>query len=229
MNYNIISFLKKIKELNPDIQGYYFNVFPTNNMLQKEQNFDESEKKQIKTALNIREKLGFSFWESLMSTFLDNEDSNFNLLKNSLHHNKNLNISEISANDINKLELFIKKNKSNNLAFISQVHLSNGYKHLPLIDFHIKPSVVNQKTVEVVLNKLELNAGYLINSGKSYHFISKKLVNQNELEVLLAKMIFFSPIIDRNWIAHQLIEKKCALRVTKGEKTELKLVKEYSA
>ena len=56
--------------------------------------------------------------------------------------------------------------------------------------FHIKPSKINQKTVEVVLDKLELNSGYLINSGKSYHFISKKLVYQNELEILLAKMIF---------------------------------------
>ena len=228
MKYNIITFLKKIKELNPEIQNYYFNVFPTNNMLQKEQDFDENEKKQIKTALDIREKLGFSFWESLMSTFLNNEHSNYNLLKYALHHNKNLNISEISANDFNKLEFFIKANKTNNLAFISKVNMSDGYKHLPLIDFHITPSEINQKIVEVVLNKLALNSGYLINSGKSYHFISKKLVSQNELEILLAKMIFFSPIIDRNWIAHQLIEKKCALRVTKGEKTELKLTKEYS-
>ena len=61
MNYNIISFLNKIKELNPEIQSYYFNVFPTNNMLQKEQNFNESEKKQINKALAIREKFGFSF------------------------------------------------------------------------------------------------------------------------------------------------------------------------
>ena len=96
-----------------------------------------------------------------------------------------------------------------------------------MIDFHINPSEDNLKTVDKVLSKLELKNGFLINSGKSYHFISKNLVTQDQLNTLLAKMIFFTPIIDRNWVAHQIIEKMCALRVTKGSKTDLKIVKEY--
>ena len=177
--------------------------------------------------MSIRKDVGFSFWESLMSTFTNNHKPNFGLLEDALFHNTNTNIVSFSSNDVSKIEQFIIDNQSNNLAFLSITSTDGLYNQLPLIDFHITPSKANQVIVEFMLEKLELNSGFLVNSGESYHFLSKKLVSQEHFEQLLAKMIFFTPIVDRNWVVHQLIEKKSALRITKGKKKELELVKTY--
>lgn len=227
MNYDFVSILKEILEYNPEIKRFSFNLFPSNTLLQKQNSLSDSEKKQFENALSIRQEFGFSFWESLMSTFQNNSKPNYVLIENALIHNKNTNVISFDSNDIDKIEDYIKGNYLNNLAFLSTVSSDNNKNQLPLIDFHIKPSELNQDVVEFVLNKLELNSGFLVNSGESYHFISKKLFSQKQLEQLLAKLIFFTPIVDRNWIAHQLIEKTCALRITKGKKKELRLVKKY--
>jgi hypothetical protein len=225
--YNFVSILKEILEYNPEIKRFSFNLFPSNRLLQKQRSFNDSEKKQLEKALTIRNEFGFSFWESLMSTFQNNSKPNFELIENALFHNENTNVISFDSNDIGKIEEYIKKNYLNNLAFLSIVSSDNIKNQLPLIDFHIKPTKINQDVVEHILNKLQLNSGFLVNSGESYHFISKELVSQEQLELLLAKLIFYTPIVDRNWVAHQLIEKKCALRITKGNKQELELVKKY--
>lgn len=59
--------------------------------------------------------------------------------------------------------------------------------------------------------------GAIINSGNSYHFIGCDLVNEAELVDFLAKGLLYGPITDTRWIAHQIIERSCTLRV--GKKT----------
>ena len=46
------------------------------------------------------------------------------------------------------------------------------------------------------------------------HFIGTKLIADSELTTFLGKLLMYNPIIDKSWIAHQLIEKYCALRIS---------------
>jgi hypothetical protein len=225
MTYNFLTVLENLLEANQKIDVFRFNLFPTNRILQEKKCFSEIEQVQIHKALELRKDHGFSFWESIMATFFDNPEPNFGLLSDALYHNEQNKYFEFSTKDMTAIENFIEKNSENNLAFLSKVSVQGVSAHFPLIDFHIPPSEINQKVVEAVLSNLSLAHGFIINSGKSYHFISTELVSQEKMDILLAKMIFFSPIIDRNWVVHQLIDKACALRVTKGSKCDLRILK----
>lgn len=228
MKYEFEEIIKKISLKNKNIDAYNFVVYPSNEMIQKRRENNEEEKNQIGRALDFRNKSGFSFWESLMSTFIDNPTASFELLSEALYHNENKSHIEFLSTEFSEIEKYLQSNSYLNIAFLSKVKIGSSTMHLPLIDFHIPPSNTNQETVENVLMQLGLNNGFLINSGKSYHFISTDLVFQQQFELLLAQMIFFTPIIDRNWIAHQLIEKCSAVRICKGTKTNLSIIKEIS-
>lgn len=96
----------------------------------------------------------------------------------------------------------------------SRLKISGETKHLPLLDFHIPISEQNQHICEQLLRELKLS-GYLLNSGKSYHFIGNTLLSEVQLIEKLYYALLLSPMIDRAWIAHQLIQKYCCLRVSK--------------
>lgn len=226
MKYKFIDILKEILEINSVVDSVKFIKFDSNNIIQNNRALNDSEKTQFNKALEIRAEYGFSFWESLMATYSDNKDANFEFLKDALKHNSNNTFIEFSSKELDAVDNFIDLNYSNNIAFVSEVETKKGKKkHIPLFDFHIYPSDLNLIVVEKVLECLNLESGFIINSGKSYHFISTELVDEDELIELLNKMILYSPIIDRNWIIHQLLEKKCAIRITKGEKIDPVIVK----
>ena len=86
--------------------------------------------------------------------------------------------------------------------------------HLLLLDFHITVSEENGRLCNAILAELNLS-GNLFDSGKSYHFISDTLFKEEEFLNVLYNCLLFAPIIDRAWIAHQLIEKSCCLRISK--------------
>ena len=226
MSYRFDKILMDIIHDNPKIKNISFAEYPINSVIQTSGEYSENETKQLNEALEIREKYGFSFWESLMSTYINNEEAANIFLNKALKHNAFYSIYQFDCSNIKLIEDFLLNNQNNYIAFISKIIQSdNSICHVPMIDFHIPVSGSNQTVVENVLTALNQNYGYLINSGKSYHFISTMLINEDELIDLLGKMILFSPIIDRNWISHQIIERKCALRVSVGDKTEPVILK----
>ncbi|WP_449371704.1 primase 1D-like protein [Arachidicoccus ginsenosidivorans] len=48
--------------------------------------------------------------------------------------------------------------------------------------------------------------------------MSDFLVKEDELHEILYRSLFYSPIINKYWITHQLLEVSCSLRVTKKDK-----------
>ncbi|WP_460432036.1 primase 1D-like protein [Arachidicoccus ginsenosidivorans] len=44
------------------------------------------------------------------------------------------------------------------------------------------------------------------------------MVKEDELHEILYRSLFYSPIINKYWITHQLLEVSCSLRVTKKDK-----------
>lgn len=207
---NTIEILEEIYNKSSEIDKLLFYHFPKQKLLQDRINFDELENIHFQEALNIRDKYKLPFWDSMMLTYFGKNKTSKDILKCALYHNKLDN--GYWTSDFNYINKEIQNNV--NLAFNSKVKLKTGsFKYLPLLDFHIPNNEENLCTVKKVISLLGLSEGYILDSGESFHFIGNKLIEYQELIEFLSKALLFSPIIDRAWIAHQLLEKAPSLRI----------------
>jgi hypothetical protein len=101
------------------------------------------------------------------------------------------------------------------LVFSSQVRLHTGEeRHLPLLDLHCPVSEQNEELATSASELMDIGGGFLLQSGDSYHFYGRQLLDGRALVRFLGQALLFAPVIDRAWIAHQLIEGACALRIS---------------
>ena len=100
-----------------------------------------------------------------------------------------------------------------------------------MLDFHLPSGSENQATAVASLNAVRAGRGLLVESGKSYHFLGIDTVSSEELWAFLARALLLGPLVDRAWIAHQLLEGRCALRVSSrvGQANMPKVVIAYDA
>jgi hypothetical protein len=92
--------------------------------------------------------------------------------------------------------------------------------HLQMLDFRIRPNEENEQLAVDIIRRV-VEGGILLNSGNSYHFYGYRLMRTDaELSSFLGRVSLFAPFIDQRWVAHQLIEGACALRVSKGKSFE---------
>lgn len=100
------------------------------------------------------------------------------------------------------------------LAILSRVTTSDGkHAHIPMIDFRSMPSTIAVANATSIVQRLGID-GFLLDSGNSYHFYGQDAVTEEELYSYLARALLYMPIVDHRWVAHQLIERQCALRVS---------------
>ncbi|MEI7014077.1 hypothetical protein [Leptospira licerasiae] len=219
-----MNLLSDILEFNSNVEFFNFSEYLPNQNIEAEfSSFDQ--KKMIEKALSIR-RLGFSFWESLVSIYTIDESAPIEFINKALHHNPSGRIISFSSSDQDKIIDFISANNDKNISLRSNVGISNGLDlHIPMIDFHITPGKHSEKIIETIIYTLGINPGYLINSGKSYHYLSTFLLPKEKLMNILVKLILLSPIVDRNWLVHQILEGSCSLRMTKANKIDLDLVR----
>ena len=89
--------------------------------------------------------------------------------------------------------------------------------HLQMLDFRIRPSEENERLAAGIMRRVGAE-GILLNSGNSYHFYGYTLMrSEAELSAFLGRVSLFAPFIDQRWVAHQMIEGACALRISKGK------------
>lgn len=208
-----IEIIEEIISTNNNIESFRFTRFPKQRLLQNQIEFNELELKHFNEAIEIRDKYRLPFWDSIMLTYFFKKETSDNILKAALRHNSP--IENIDTSSISDIKRILKNDPFDNVAFNSRVILRNGeIRHIPLLDFHIPVTAESIIQIKKVLCLLGMNNGYIINSGESYHFIGNKLLNEDEFLNFLSKSLFFSPIIDRAWIAHQLIERSCSLRIS---------------
>lgn len=196
---------------NPDIDLLTFSKYKQQPLIQEKIELSKIDNEFISAALDIRNRLRLPFWDSLMLSFFDKKNVSKNLLSIALTHNKN--IEKITTRNIDDIRNYIIKNPQDSISLNSEIHLrKNIVKHFFLLDFHIYPSDNNLKIATDILQILGLH-GHILDSGESYHFVSDSFFELESLINLLAKSLLFSPIVDRAWIAHQILERSCSLRV----------------
>lgn len=95
----------------------------------------------------------------------------------------------------------------------SPVRLRDGsIRHLEMMDFHVPASRSVQPNVEMICQEFG-GPGWLLESGRSYHYYGTKLRHLDGMTKFLGRALLFAPITDRAWIAHQLVDGACCLRI----------------
>ena len=92
--------------------------------------------------------------------------------------------------------------------------LSRERAHIPMVDFRCPATGKNRELAIRACSLIDQAGGYLLESGHSYHFYGKSLLKPDEFLAFLGRILLLSPIVDRAWIAHQLIEGACGLRIS---------------
>jgi hypothetical protein len=165
-------------------------------------------------AIEMKSSCGMPFWDSLMATTFAITDFDEKVFTEALVHSENDFYTKLDRDTIHS---FVPQLNSLdiNLAVASTVKMRNNMEmNICMIDFHIPFSSKGTYLVKRLLETLH-QPGYLLCSGKSYHFYGKNLMSKNEYTDFLTKLILLSPIVDKNWIVHQLLRKRSFLRVTK--------------
>jgi len=208
---NTLEVLSELLKNNPCISALTFCQYPRQKLLQERLSLDQTEKYQFESAIKVRDSLHLPFWDAMMLTYFNIKNPSTQILKSAIAHNGNCNT--FTTRDISRVRTLIESDQSVSFSFNSKVIFDDdSCRHVFLLDFHIPPSGENLRIVSDVLAVLTLH-GYILESGESYHFIGRDFFSLEDVISLLAKSLLFSPIVDRAWIAHQLLERSCSLRV----------------
>jgi hypothetical protein len=190
--------------------------------IQARLNLTASEHVVFERALKLRQNTGLSFWDSVLLE-LSAVPEAFRLLDVAMMHVSlrgqefSLSRSEVNAGTLEHLCSEFRPDAASSLTLLSEVVRRDGsLGHLPMIDFHAPKSAANQHLVEAVAERLFPRGAILMDSGESYHAYGTQVVSQEEFRSFLGYAMLFIPIVDRAYVAHQLIENRCALRITAG-------------
>jgi hypothetical protein len=98
------------------------------------------------------------------------------------------------------------------MVLTSAVETTSGVLHLPMLDFKLNCSPEHDLVAQTVAESL--GRGWLLNSGSSYHYYGATLLSERELFDWLLRAQLMGKFVDSRWVTHQLLERKCALRVS---------------
>jgi hypothetical protein len=194
---------------------------PFSKPIQQDPLLSATEQDLITQGLALRERLNLPFWDSVMLCMAKHGVTVQPLLKRVSHHNaQDLDSFLICRSECSETRLreLIEEVPIDRMLALSSKVLTRHREvlHLPMLDFHCPVSSGHEALVKDVIKEIGLK-GYIAKSGASYHFYGDTLVDEQALIDILAKSLLFCPIIDRAWIAHQLIERACGLRISPGK------------
>lgn len=211
MNAN--KFYIELIKKNPRIEVVRtFNFYANNKIQDRNKSLTLKDKFIVNECLKVKKHTGLSFWESLFEVMKNGLNVRSSFMKNAIFHNENTTYNYFLRDDI--LD-YLGQEIEGDVAINSKVIMDDGSElHIPMLDFKLKSCEHNVEIIEKVIKVLDLH-GYILNSGKSYHFIGYNLITENELLTLLAKFILLHPISDKAWASHQIIERSASLRLSK--------------
>jgi hypothetical protein len=179
---------------------------------------DEVIRDIVTRGLALRASYATPFWDSVLVSCFGRGRAVLPVLQQALFHNLGQQHLEVEADQWEAglwTELLAGLAPERMLVFSSRVRLHTGEEqHLPLLDFHCPASDQNKDLAALAAELIDTGGGFLLQSGDSYHFYGKQLLDGRALVRFLGQALLLAPVIDRAWIAHQLIEGACALRVS---------------
>jgi hypothetical protein len=165
----------------------------------------------VQRALDLRDATMLPFWDAALLKCFGCGAEAADLVRAASYHQS----PQRSRRFVNRSEFSaLARCGERGVAFCSEIKIDGESRFLPLIDFHCPDNERNDDLVRSVCEVLELGDVAVFSSGKSYHGYVLRVVSAEELRTILHHLLLFTPIVDRAYIAHQLIEECCALRIT---------------
>lgn len=205
-----------------DVEEIYLAELRPLPALQTRRNLKQSERIAVERALRCRQTTGLSFWDAVLLE-LSSVPEALGLLDEAMLHvtfrgcERSLAWAPAVAGGLEQACAEFSTAGEASLVFLSQMRCRDGSsRHLPMVDFHSASSAVNQQVVKGVVERLFPEGCFLLESGESYHAYGSRLLSETEFRIFLGRALLFAPIVDRTYLAHQVIEGRCALRLTAG-------------
>jgi hypothetical protein len=186
--------------------------------LQSRPRLSEMDRRTIRHASELGYKQGLPLWDSVMLFLIRAEEVSDQILSEALFHQaiskKAFSLTQrvFNVQALRELEQQVPAGKM--LSLCSEVRLKDGAtKHIPMMDFYCP---VNQHSLDLACGAAKLfgvGGGFVVETERSYHFYGTELLTISELTKFLGRALLFAPIVDRAWIAHQLIDMCCNLRI----------------
>ena len=171
----------------------------------------------FKQGAKMRQETLLPFWDSALALALQGSIDAHQIIDAALFHNTQPVVSHTikAGNAENHLNNLLSDEWSEStLALSSGVTLSDGSRrHIPMLDFHIPANDVTYGTVVKCLKSLAVGKFAIVDSGKSFHAYGMSLLDASGLRDFLSRALLLSPIVDTRYIAHQLRDNQCKLRV----------------
>ena len=190
--------------------------------LQNRINLTASEREVFEKALALRSSTGLSFWDAVLLQ-LPSAPEAVRLLDNAIQHvslqglEQTLTRVQIDSGELERICQEFPVGSEESLTILSEIVCEDGsIGHLPMVDFHAFKSPSNQQIVLAVAKRLFPAGAVLMDSGESYHAYGTQILSVKRFRQFLGTALLCAPIVDRVYVAHQLIEGRCALRLTPG-------------
>lgn len=204
--------IKDIVRCNVEIATCRFFSFSTATKLQDRlRDIEGCESALISMAQRNKMRNQVRFWSAMLSLFIEKKTYSKRLLPELFYHQPNRDYDYV---DRLRLDQYLDSNFPSPHAINSKILMIDGStRHIPLLDFKVTSQSGHDELVMDCIRSLGLS-GYILDSGKSYHFIGEKLISESELIDILAKFVFLDPISDKAWAAHQILERSASLRIS---------------
>jgi len=203
---------------HPDVVAVTACRYKTPPLLQQRITTTALEQEIIAAALSIRSDAKIPFWEAIFAACLQVGKCSDSLLDAALFHSGPGDFTRISASDLESdgLKAVVAGGQSN-VGLASRIELAHAAPHhLALMDFHCAVNMENTEIVAAVCRRLMPHGFLLLDSGDSYHACGIALLAAKERSEFLAKSLFFAPIVDAAYVAHQLLQPMSSIRISTG-------------
>lgn len=173
----------------------------------------------IEGGLSLRAKYRLPFWDGALLSCFGGPNPPLDLLRAASYHNPStthLRVLERDDVSVDVLHALAEDVSTAHLLAVSSLveNQDGSICHIPMLDFHCPASPENLGLVKCVGSQLSVGGGFILESGESYHFYGLRLLKAEELAAFLGRALLYAPIVDKCWVAHQLIESACALRIS---------------
>lgn len=211
--------LQLLVSLNHNISAIFAFAYKHPMLLQQRLTMSHDENAIVEKAKILRNASRLPFWESLMLSCFDEKRDYVHLLQEATFHQPHTNSffrisrAEVHAGQLDQLMKDLLPGY--HLSFSSRVELGCGeIRHIPLLDFHCPENINNDRLVSEVCKQLNLSRALVFASGESYHALGLELIDALGFRDFLTRSLLFAPIVDARYVAHQLLDGECALRLS---------------
>lgn len=192
--------------------------YKTAPLLQERIQRDAFEERIIVSALKLHRETQIPFWHAVFISCLNEGGCTGPLLDAAGLHCGLGDTERISSDQIQAGMLSrVAAPGHANVGIGSEVRFRNGDAlHLAVLDFRCPLSPANTQIVAAICRRLMPNGFMVLDSGDCYHGCGFALSTGSERVSFLARSLFYSPIVDSAYVAHQLLQSMSSIRISSG-------------